>query len=126
MKGWQRRQVTVKVPTITKDTTTQAPVTSWGPLVPDVGSPAGGERFWAWVRDVAPSRSETVRQGLQQWRQQVQVRLRWRDDMTSAMRLELHGDGTDVLLRIVGGPAEVGRKQWIEMVCERYASEGEG
>lgn len=121
-----RRQVTIEVPTITKDATTQAPVTSWLPLVSGDHSPDAGERFWAWVRDVPPSRSETVRQGVQQWRQQSIVRLRWRDDVRSDMRVRLHGDGTDVLLRIVGGPADVERKRWIEFVVERYGTEGDG
>lgn len=127
MSDWVRRQVTIEYPTVTKDTTTQAPVTAWAPLVSGDDSPDAGERFWAMVRDVAPSRSETVRQGLQQWRQQSQVRLRWRDDVTSAMRVRLHGDGTDTLLRIVGGPADVsGRKRMIEMVCERFSVQGDG
>jgi SPP1 family predicted phage head-tail adaptor len=125
--GWVRRQVTIEYPTVTKDATTQAPVTAWTPLVSGDHSPDAGERFWALVRDVPPSRSETVRQGLQQWRQPSQVRIRWRDDVTSAMRVRLHGDGTDVLFRIVGGPADVeGRKRYIELVCERYGAEGDG
>lgn len=127
MNGWVRRQATIERPVITKDSTTQSPVTNWDPLVPQVGSPTIGERFWVWVRDALPSRSESVRQGLQQSRQQTQIRMRWRDDVTPDMRVCLHGDGADVYLRIAGGPADVnGRKREIEIMCERYGTEGDG
>ncbi len=76
------------------------------------------------VQDVMPSRSESVRDGLQQARNQTRVRMRWRDDIDSTMRVVLHGGG-DVVYQIVGGPAEIGgRKNRLEMVIERYTSSG--
>lgn len=78
--------------------------------------------FWAEVQDVLPSRSESVAQGLAVARNQTRLRLRWRADLTSAMRVVVHGD-TDVVYQIVGGPAEVGgRKEMLEMVLEKYSS----
>lgn len=76
----------------------------------------------AQVQDALPSRSESVTQGLAVARNQVRVRIRYRADITSAMRVVLHGD-SDVVYQIVGGPAEIGgRKRGLEMVLERYSS----
>lgn len=96
----------------------------WEPLEVLPGSPAVAEKFWAEVEDVMPSRSEAVRQGLAQARNQTRIRFRWRDDVDSSMRIIVHGD-TDVVYSIIGGPAEIaGRKRRIEVMCERYATAG--
>lgn len=98
----------------------------WEPVVAQAGSPAVAERWWAEVQDVLPSRSESVRQGLAQARNQVRLRMRWRDDLDSTMRVTVHGGaGGDVVYQIVGGPAEIGgRKGGLEMVLERYTTTG--
>lgn len=76
------------------------------------------------VQDVPPSRSEAVRQGLTQARNQTRIRIRWRGDVDSTMRIVLHGGG-DKVLQIVGGPAEIGgRQRMLELVCERYSTSG--
>lgn len=124
--GRFNRQITIDKPVITKDATYGSAVKTWEPLSPVAGtSPAVGERFWAQVMDVQPSRSESVRLGLEVARNQTRVRIRWRNDVTSDMRVTVHGD-TDVIYQIVGGPAEVGgRKEMLEMVCERYVPGGD-
>lgn len=94
----------------------------WVPLVALPGSPTIGERFWVQVQDVLPSRSEAVRQGLAVARNQTRLRMRWRADIDSSMRVTVHGD-TDVVYQIVAGPAEIGgRKERLEMVLEKYSS----
>lgn len=76
------------------------------------------------VQDFLPSRSEAVRQGLQQARNQTRLRMRWRGDIDSTMRIVLHGEA-DIVYQIVGGPSEIGgRKRELEMVLERYSSSG--
>lgn len=76
------------------------------------------------VQDFLPSRSESVRQGLEVARNQTRMRIRWRPDVDSTMRIVLHG-ASDVVYQIVGGPAEIGgRSRMLEMVCERYSSSG--
>lgn len=96
-----------------------------GPFVPLValsGSPTVGERFWAEMQDVMPSRSEAVKQGLAVARNQTRCRMRWRDDVDSSMRVTWHRE-TDVVYAIIAGPADLGgRKEEIEMVLERYSS----
>lgn len=98
----------------------------WEPVVAQPGSPAVAERWWAEVQDALPSRSEAVRQGLAQARNQVRLRMRWRAGLDSSMRVTVHGDtGEDVVYQIVGGPAEIGgRKGGLEMVLERYTTTG--
>lgn len=89
-----------------------AAIKSWSPLA----------TIWANVQDVLPSRSEAVKQGLAMARNQTRIRFRYRSDINSEMRITLFGD-VDILYQIVAGPAEVlGRKKFIEVVCERYSS----
>lgn len=123
------REVSIWRRAVSGDPEYQAPETGFGtervvwlPLVPLAGSPLAGERFPAQVQDALPSRSEAVVQGLQVARNQTRIRMRYRNDVTSAMRVIVHGD-TDVTYQIVGGPAEIGgRKDGIEIVCERVTS----
>jgi SPP1 family predicted phage head-tail adaptor len=76
---------------------------------------------WAEVQDGLPSRSESVRSGLAQGRQQTRVRIRHRNDIDSSMRIVA---GARVL-QIIGGPAEIGgRRAFIELVCEAYTTPG--
>lgn len=108
------RRVRIEYPVTSLDATYGTPVISWAELVT---APAE-------VVDFLPSRSESVRQGLAQARNQTRIRMRWRDDVTSDMRAIVLGErgGT---YQIVGGPAESAkRKGWIELVCERYSSPG--
>lgn len=69
---------------------------------------------WAERRDAPPGRAESMRQGLEQARNAVRYRFRYRSDVDSSM--EIH-DG-DQVLQIVGGPAEIGRREWLEVTCE--------
>lgn len=113
------RLVTVEYPVNATDGT-QTP--TWAPLVYAVGSPAVAEKFPAEVQDVMPSRVEGVNQGLVLARNQTRVRMRWRSDLTPAMRITVHGEA-DRVLQIIGGPAEIfGRKQFIEVFCESISS----
>lgn len=113
------RLITVEYPAIATDGT-QTP--TWTPLVYAVGSPAVAEKFPAEVQDVMPSRVEGVNQGVVLARNQTRVRMRWRSDITPAMRITVHGEA-DRVLQIIGGPAEIGgRKQYIELLCEEISS----
>jgi head-tail adaptor len=48
---------------------------------------------------------------LEQQENQVRYRFRWRDGIDSSMRIR-EGART---FQIVGGPAELGRKEWLEV-----------
>lgn len=104
------RRVRLERPVQTLDAVYGSPVITWE-LVATVAA--------EWV-ELRPSRSEAVRQGLESARNQVRVRFRWRADVDSAMRVVADG----VPFNIVGGPAELGRREYLELVCERYSTEG--
>lgn len=121
MNGWQRRLVTIQQPSSSIDENTGAEEITWLPLVPTDESPDLGEKFWAEVRDVRPGREATTN-GLTLAKNRAECRIRWREDVTAAMRVTVHGD-TDVVYSIIGGPSEVGgRKKGIEMLLERASS----
>lgn len=73
---------------------------------------------WANVQDVMPSRSESVKQGLEVARNQTRIRYRFREDVDSSMRVVI-GART---LQIVAGPAELGRHEYSEVVCEAVST----
>ncbi len=73
------------------------------------------------VQDVLPSRSESIDEGISLQRRPCRVRIRYRTDVTSDMRLDIGGRK----LRIVGGPAEMGHREALEMVCEELSTSGE-
>lgn len=111
--GEQDVQVTIERPVSTPDPAFGSPVVTWTALF---------VRQWAKIQDVLPSRSEFVTQGLTVARNQSRLRMRYREDIDSSMRVTVHRD-SDVIYQIVGGPAQMGgRKERIEMVLERYSS----
>jgi len=122
MNTGRQRQITVERKVVTQDPLYGTEIISWAPLVALPGSPVVAERFYAEVQDVLPSRAESVKMGLDVARNQVRVRMRWRDDIDSSMRITVHGD-SDQVMQIIAGPAEIeGRKQRIEMMCEKISS----
>lgn len=120
--GRMDRQITVMCKSDTKDTTYNTDTDEWEPLVPMVGSPTVGVRFWAELQDVLPSRSESLKNAAVVSSNPTRLRMRWRNDIDSSMRVIVHGD-SDVTCRIIAGPAEIqGRKRRIEMMIERLSS----
>jgi SPP1 family predicted phage head-tail adaptor len=94
--------------------TTQDPkygtdVTTWIPLA----------IVYASKIDTMPGKDESLLQGaLETHNQKYRFRLRWRDDVSSDMRVKiLHP--IQRTCEIIGGPAEIGhRKSWIEILCQ--------
>lgn len=114
------RQILIEKKSVTQDPTYGTELIAWVPLSTVSGQP---EWYWAEVVDALPSRSEAVTQGLAVARNQVRVRMRWRDDIDSSMRITLRGGISNTVMQIVGGPAAIeGRKQFLEMMCERISS----
>lgn len=73
---------------------------------------------WAEVRDVLPSRSEAVKNGLVTATSQTRIRMRFRTDIDSTMRMIINRPAP-VVYQIISGPAEIGRRAWMEFVVER-------
>ena len=116
------RQVTIERKMTTADAIYGNDVVTWVALSFEPGSPAVAEKYWVELQDTMPSRDEAIRQGLALGRNQTRMRMRWRDDVDSSMRVTVHGD-TDTVYQIIGGPAEIGgRKAYLELVLEKYSS----
>lgn len=116
------RQVTVQKRTVSQDTTYGSDVVTWEPLAVLPGSPVVAEKFWAEVVDAIPGRQESSEAGMALSRNLTRIRLRYRNDIDSSMRIIVHGDA-DQTYQIIGGPSEVGgRKTIIEVLAERISS----
>jgi len=75
---------------------------------------------WAQVQDMLPSKAESVDNGLLMHNRPCRIRMRYRDDITSDMRIDYGGRK----LRIVSGPVELGRRDGLEIMAEEYSTEG--
>lgn len=113
MRGSQLdRRVTIEAKSVTRDP-------DYGTEVPTWAAITNGARIPAQVQDTLPSKSEAVSQGVRVATRPARVRIRYMSGITSDMRVIVH-DETDRTMQIVGGPAVLGRRQWIELVCEEY------
>lgn len=110
--GKLNRKITIEAKSVAMDPDYGTEVITWVPVA---------TRIWASIQDVLPSRSEQVKQGIRVATLPARLRIRYRTDITSAMRVTVHG-ATDTVYQIVGGPAEVGRRELIEMMIEAYSS----
>lgn len=79
------------------------------------------ERLPAQVWDDLPSQSEAVQGGLRMADRPARVRIRYLRGITSDMRVVVHNE-TDETFEISGGPAEIGRREWIELTIRGYSS----
>lgn len=109
--GQLDRRITIQQKTVTQDPDYGTEVTSWTTFA---------SRIAAQVQDALPSKSESVQQGVRVATRPARVRIRYRSGITSDMRVVVHG-ATDRTMQIVGGPAEIGRREWTELVCEEYS-----
>lgn len=124
------RQITIQRKTVTQESDYGTNQIEWIPLVALPGSPVVGEKFWAEVQDILPSRSDILTgsssSGINITSLKTRIRMRWRDDIDSSMRVVVHGD-EEQIYQIIGGPVMVGgRKQVLEILCEKYSTDGEG
>lgn len=76
---------------------------------------------WAEVQDVLPSRGEKIADGISISSRPCRVRMRYRDDVDSTMRLSFEGR----TLSIIAGPAELGFREGVEFVAEELSTQGE-
>ena len=105
------RRVTIQYRAEAQDPIYGTPQISWHTLA----------TVWAEVQDMIPSRGERIAEGVSIARRPCRVRMRYRSDVTIDMRL-LYGERT---LRIVSMPAELGRREGLELVCEELTTSGQ-
>ena len=75
---------------------------------------------WAEVQGAPPSRGERLADGISVSQRPARVRIRYRDDVTSDMRFVMGGR----IMQIVGGPAELGRREALEFMVVEYSPSG--
>ncbi|MBW6531923.1 head-tail adaptor protein [Sphingomonas sp. RRHST34] len=80
---------------------------------------------WASIVDALPSRGERLAEGINVSTRPARVRMRYRADVTAAMRLvEILGGADGRVMQIVTVPAELGRRDGLEMMVETYEPGG--
>ncbi len=109
--GARKRKVEILHRQVTQDPVYGTPVATWSTLA----------TVYAEVLDVLPSRAERVAEAVDIARRPCRVRMLYREDVTTAMRLRI-GSRT---LRIVAGPAELGFRRGIELMAEELTTEGQ-
>lgn len=77
-------------------------------------------KVWAQVQDHLPSRGEKLANGFINTARPARIRMRYRSDITANMRVIL---GNRVM-QIISAPAELGNRQWLEVMVEDYGSAG--
>lgn len=75
---------------------------------------------WAQVQDMLPSRGERLADGINVATRPARVRMRFRDDVDASMRFVMGPR----IMRIIAGPAEIGRREGLEIMVEDYTSAG--
>lgn len=112
--GQLDRRITIMAPITTVDPVYGPQEATWENLV---------ERVPAQVWDDLPGQSESVSNGLRMADRPARVRIRYMRGLTSAMRIVIHSDDEpDRVCEISGGPAEIGRREWIEFTVKTYTS----
>lgn len=94
------------------------------------------DEIWAEIMDLLPSRSdgESAANGINFAERPARVRIRYRADITNAMRLV---DGANIvagavdytsarIMQIVSMPAELGRREGLELMAKDYSTAGNG
>lgn len=77
---------------------------------------------WAQVQDVLPSKAETIQNAVEIAERPSRVRMRYLAGIRPDMRLVILGGGveSDQICEIVAGPAELGRREGIELLVKDY------
>lgn len=108
------RRITVERKSVSQNSDYGTESITWTPFA---------SRIAAQVQDILPKTSESVQQGIRISTRPALVRIRYIAGITSDMRIVVHG-ATDRIMQIIDGPAEIGRRDGIEMKCEEYSTGG--
>lgn len=114
MRRWVDKRDTLI--TFEARTRTQDPV--FGTTIEGGWTEVGEE--WANVEDVLSGQVERHGDTLNMARRPCRIRTAYRPDITSDMRVVVKGR----TMQIVRGPAEIGRMEGLELVCEDWSTQG--
>jgi len=106
------RLIRIEKPTITRDPNYGSSVTTWNEYA----------TVWASILDQLSNGQEETLQNLRTETRPCKVQARYLPNITADMRVyELERDR---YLQIVSVPAEIGRREGIEFICEQYQIDG--
>jgi SPP1 family predicted phage head-tail adaptor len=112
LAGKLDRRITIQRKTVVQDASYGTESVTWTTFA---------ARIAAQVQDILPSRAETMHQDLRIASRPARVRIRYLAGITADMRVVVH-DAADRTLQIIAGPAELGRRDGIELMCQEYTS----
>lgn len=78
-------------------------------------------RVPAQVRDTLPGNAERNGQAINLTEKPARVRIRYMRGITSDMRIIVHNE-VDTIHQISAGPAEIGRREWLEFTVREFSS----
>ncbi|MGH6746588.1 phage head closure protein [Novosphingobium sp.] len=105
------RRIQFERPVTTREPPYNTSKTTWEPHA----------KVWAQVRDVLPSRAESVDENASMQQRPARIRMRFREDITADMRVIYRGR----VMEIVSGPAELGRREALELIVQELSTRGE-
>lgn len=109
--GALNRRCRIEYKSVTQDPHFNTDIPVWVPLA----------TLWCELQDILPSRSEAVKNGVELAANQTRVRMRYRTDITSSMRL-VALQPVETVYQIIAGPAIIGNREGLELVVEKYSS----
>jgi head-tail adaptor len=104
------RLVRVELKTVTQDPDYGSQIETWTTYITET---------WASIQDITANNQERTNSDLRQLTRPCRIRMRYFPDIDPTMRLVVL-DRDDRVLQIVSKPAELGRKEGIEFMCEEY------
>ncbi len=113
--GKRDKLITIERKAVTQEHGYGTKVITWVPVV---------AKIHAEIQDVLPSKSVGVQQGIKIDASPVRVRFQFIRNLTSDMRVVEHRLVGNRILQIVGGPAILGRRDGIELLCSEYSTPG--
>lgn len=119
------RKIVIEYPAVSRNAEYGTEEVTWLPLDGyEVGSPTTAKTIAASIRDgLLASRIDTVRNGIELARGQSKMWIRYRTGIDSTMRVREPARNNQIY-HIIAGPAEVGRREWLEFIIEKYSTLG--
>lgn len=109
--GALNRRCRIEYKAIATDPHFNTEVITWAPL----------STVWCELQDILPSRSESVKNGIEIASLQTRVRMRYRSDLNASMRMVLL-QPVETIYQIISGPAIIGNKEGIELIIEKLST----
>jgi SPP1 family predicted phage head-tail adaptor len=105
------RYIKIQQKTITNDADFGSEVVTWTDYV----------TVWANIEDVMTNNQEKTKSDLRLLTRPCKVKMRYDSTIDATMRIVMLDRG-DRILQIVSKPAEIGRREGIEFMCEEFSA----